>query len=612
MDEKIFTELLFTDVLRGKHATGVAAVKGQCRDVQIHKRAVPAPLYLELGSAIAHLNRFTQNTVVLGHNRHATKGNSNDPEGAHPFQHGHITLVHNGSLTSHHNLTEEHFTVDSEAICRAIEVDGIEVVAPKLRGAFALVWINSEDNTLNFLRNGEREFAMAWNETANRMWWASEKGMLEWQLNRDTFTRTPVTYNECFELPVGQWISIPITHVGVNIAGRTVTELDVSDSVYVAPAYNNYNRHKSTGTTGTVGSTLLESQATSKPLANETVTEYEFGATREAALKKITAALVSEKGRDNFMVRSFVSSLDMNADAAVLDLRIGVFLTHWEPYVGTISTLGTLTGQMMEFPYTEVKIHGMAEEEYDTIYNQCDGMATAYLSGFSTPTAASVTVKMGSLMEQDDLMKFCLLLRKDSIRKAKLDDFYWDIDLIPAEDSEVKQKMKDIDAGTLKEDQAQLALVVDNVDHEPESPLRVISLADGTMVSPGGTAIFRAHDMSLTVNLRYKVIRIDYQKETGKMLLTAKVGDDQYVFHAEHWEGGTLSKEAEANDGPERILGPEGEYISVGKWQAAVSSGCCQCREVPTDPEVAETLVWMGAIFTCEVCHFTIANAGYN
>lgn len=619
MDEKIFTELLFADVVRGRHATGVATVKGQCRQVHVHKRALPSPLYLELGSTAEHLRSFINNTVVLGHNRHATKGNSSDPEGAHPFQHDHITLVHNGSLTTHASLTTENFTVDSEAICKAIAVDGIEVVAPKLRGAFALVWINSEDNTLNFLRNGEREFAIAWNEAGNRMWWASEKGMLEWSLNRDTFSRTPVTYNECFELPVGKWISIPITHSSINIAGRTETELDVSNSVYVSTygGYQGYQAPKSQSTevVGNVTSlnrTILERQATGKPLANETVTEYKFGVTRELALKKLTAELVSERGRGNFMTRAFVSSLDMNTDAAVLDERIGLFITNWEAYAYNSSGLGTLNGQMMEYPYTTVAIHGFTEAEYDKLYHDTDGMITGYLSGFILPTAQQLTIKSGSVMDQDNLSKFSLILRKDTIRKADLDDYYWDLDKMPAEDSKVYAKASEIDSKLLRDKEDDVPPFDADTKLSHDDPLLVFKLPDGSKVSPDGTAIYKGTSKSLSSGFRYKIVSIKYQETTKTMMLTAILGGDRFIFPADNWMLGTLSREADTSDDPEAVIGPDGEYLSVGKWRVAVSKGCCHCKEIPSDPRFAEDLEWVGTRFTCGPCVFELANVGYS
>lgn len=614
IDEKIFTELLYADVVRGKHATGVAVVKGQCRQVNVHKRALAAPLYLELGSTTAHLSSFIQNTVVLGHNRHATKGSSSDPEGAHPFQHGHITLVHNGSLTSHYSLTDDNFTVDSEAICKAISVDGIEAVAPKLRGAFALVWINSEDNTLNFLRNEERCFAMAWNESLNRMWWASEMDMLKWQLNRDTFTRSPVVTTACFELPVGKWISIPITPNSINISGRLETELDVSDSV--APVYTGYNYTRGyiapkqpTTPVNTVTKSILETQATSRALTGETVTDFKFGVSRENALKKLTAAVVSERGLNNFMIRSFVSSLDMNADAALLDERIGLFITHWDSYTATTSKLGTMCGQMMEYPYANVILHGFTESEYDEVYFKSEGMVTAYLAGFVTPLNSALTVKQGSLMEQEDLLKFSLVLRKDSLRKADLQDFYWDINQMPAEDYGVVSRVAKIEE---TEEPLDLELVVSNEPPGPTDPLRVFELADGTKVSPGGTAIFIGSSSALQPNLRYKITRIDSHKTDENILLTSTLNGDTYVYSSDKWDGGTLSKEADTEDTVLAVIGPDGEYIPAGKWQVAVSKGCCHCDAVPTDPEIADTLTWMGNRFTCEICYFNLANVGFS
>lgn len=586
-------------------------VKGQAREVNVHKRALPSPLYLELGSAQQHMSNFLSHTIALGHNRHATKGNSSDPEGAHPFQHDHITLVHNGSLTTHRELTAEHFTVDSEAICKAIAVDGIEVVGPKLRGAFALVWIDSKENTLNFLRNGEREFAIAWNTPGNRMWWASEQRMLEWSLNRDTFTRNPVVYDTCFELPEGKLISIPITHTGINIAGRTESEIDISNSVYVAPVYNyGYRQDPKSPSANT---SLLERQAVGAPLVGETVTKEAFGLTRENALKKLSAELLTERGKTHYMTRSFISSLDMNADAALLDERIGVFLTGWDSYT-TAHVNGALVGKMMEYPYTEVTIHGFTEKEYDELYFKTNGCISAYIKGFVVPSVSLVTVQAGQLMDLEDLQLFTVILRKDSIRTANVSNFEWSMEHVPDEDSdfmlrndaEIKAEAEEMD------DTPALTLVHNEESPGPTDPLLIFELPDGTRVSPGGTAVFTGASSALKADLRYKITKICKSTHADKVLITINLNGTPFIYESSKWEQGTLSKEADQEVELPTILGPDGELLTMGKWQAVVAKGCYRCNEVPSDPKVAESLEWTNDEFLCGPCLFETANVGYN
>jgi predicted glutamine amidotransferase len=543
-DGAIFNEMLYADVVRGKHATGVAVVKGQCRSVAVHKRAMPAALYMELGSTIAHLSYPIQNTVMLGHNRHATKGNSGDPEGAHPFTHGHITLVHNGSLTTHSQLTDEHFTVDSEAICKAISVDGIEEVGPKLRGAFALVWIDSLSNTLNFLRNDERPLAIAWNTTANRMWWASELDMLKWVINRDTFTRSPATYDTIFNLPVGKLISIPITHTAVNITDRTESEIDVSDSIPPVIPYN-YSRANYI-TPDTALNTLAK--GTSEDDAE--VSDFLFSVPRENALKKLSASIVTSRGKDHYMLRSLISSLDMDCDAVVLDDRIGMFLTHWRSYTTDSNTKfgsGAIHGQSMEAPYIPLVIHGFSHAEYLRLSLMTDNMISAYISGFSTPAVGSITINNAIAMPPEDARKFSVVLRKDSIRTADVDSFYWDMATLPANNTiafEMAQKIFLAGVTTAADESVSLTLDEDVEVPGPEDPLRTYTLKDDSKVSPGGTACYSGNLKALISGYRYNITKIEYDKIFKVMHLTCRLGDKDHIGLASDFTLGKLSSEA--------------------------------------------------------------------
>ena len=586
LDKLIFTELLHADVVRGKHATGMIQVKGQCRAVNNFKLAYPAPLFLELPSVQQELEGFLANTVAVGHNRHATKGASGEHKNAHPFQHGHISMVHNGSLTSWHDLTPtgETYTVDSEAICRALELDGPEVVIPKLRGDFALVWVNSETNTLNFIRNSRRPLAIAMNHATDKMWWASELDMLNWSLNRDTFTRTPVSYGEMFELPVGQLLTIPITHSGIDLKERTMASIDVSDSVY---SYSRYQRPvwdplRKRNLRG--NETLLkappakslETLAVTKD-PEETVTPYRFGASREDAMEQLTGKLIVERGKDNLILREFISSIDTDLDACVLDNRIGMFITSWSQYASTAVLTGSMEGVMMEYPYCKIKIHGITKEEYTACITRSSGSITSYLSGFVVPTDVSL-VDM-------DKEKFTILLRKDQIRRADLNDFQWTMEKVPPEVSICETK-----TATLK---------------------------DNTQVSVGDTAVYLGKTtQDMFSNMRYKIYKIE---TIDKILhLYTKVGSTEHQVPWVLWGQGILSAESEVlkkqadKYSDILVVGPDSKEMKWQQWIDLVDVGCVHCNEPMNDHTKASSLVWFhDSTYMCEVCEFSILNIGY-
>lgn len=223
-DLKIFNQMLIADQFRGVHSTGVASVaKGQA---EVYKRALNAMDFLQLKKS-DELITVTADTLI-GHNRYATKGGVSDST-AHPFQHGEITLVHNGTLTSTNSLPEGNkFTVDSEAICYAMSIWEPQQVLEELQGAYALVWHDARDNTLNFARNDERELCIA--QAGQNVYWASERKMLEWILDRNNIT----TADYC-DLVKGK-------HVTLNLADK-ITGMESLKYTDFTPKQVSYSRY---------------------------------------------------------------------------------------------------------------------------------------------------------------------------------------------------------------------------------------------------------------------------------------------------------------------------------------------------------------------------------
>ena len=175
-NREYFTQALYVDALRGHHGTGVAAVheKG---NVIIHKKAIHAFDYMDTRTADDLFSYTGFYNCMIGHNRFKTHGMQSN-RNTHPFQHGNITLVHNGSVATH-NLpgTQE---VDSEQICHALSQDTIENVVAKLDGAFALVWWDSDEKAMYAIRNEERPLWFAKDSKHDTVFFASERGMLVW------------------------------------------------------------------------------------------------------------------------------------------------------------------------------------------------------------------------------------------------------------------------------------------------------------------------------------------------------------------------------------------------------------------------------------------------
>jgi asparagine synthetase B (glutamine-hydrolysing) len=198
---KAFKSLLAIDVIRGQDSTGIAAIRD--KEVSIYKKAVHSLDLLELiPYDLLPLNNG-KTTAVIGHNRAATRG-AVSARNAHPFQHEHITLVHNGTLRNRVGLSFN-TQVDSDAICAEFSKRYHTDVLEDLDGAYALVWYDQKLNTMFFARNEERPLHFAY--VGETVYWASRVEMLQLMA-----AEVGIKDIEYAELPVGKVYGISMTY----------------------------------------------------------------------------------------------------------------------------------------------------------------------------------------------------------------------------------------------------------------------------------------------------------------------------------------------------------------------------------------------------------------
>lgn len=183
--EGIFADLLTICQLRGRHATGVVAVKTN-NDVEFVKETGTPERILDSKEYDRKITAGL-NKVLIGHCRHATIGR-HVRDNAHPFNYENVIGVHNGTLRDWrtkpiHPTTD--IEVDSDWLYATINEFGVEETIRELheQGAWALSYWNKTTHSLNFIRNKERPLFFAWNEAKDVMWWASEAWML-WAVER--------------------------------------------------------------------------------------------------------------------------------------------------------------------------------------------------------------------------------------------------------------------------------------------------------------------------------------------------------------------------------------------------------------------------------------------
>lgn len=186
IDEKdFFSDALWAGALRGMHNTGIARVDRTGETVVTKVTGCTPFLGWEKQEEVNKISIMDR--VLLGHNRHATRGTVTD-DNAHPFEFDRIVGAHNGTLngvSSRRLARWNDFGTDSQALYHDINVKGIREVIPNVEGAWALVFYDKEEKTINFLRNNQREFHYALSEDGKRLYWASEGEMLRWILKRN-------------------------------------------------------------------------------------------------------------------------------------------------------------------------------------------------------------------------------------------------------------------------------------------------------------------------------------------------------------------------------------------------------------------------------------------
>jgi len=179
-DVKIFAELLLVGQLRGSDGTGVF-FDTALGDISYRKAPVPSPDFIRMEGFDDLVTKWTKDSsFIVGHNRFATKGNIIHAD-THPFSEGDITLVHNGTLINHKELKD--VTVDSHAICHHINENGIDSTLKTMNGAFALIFHDKKNNSLNIIRNTERTLYLI--ETDSLWILCSEQEMGVWICTRN-------------------------------------------------------------------------------------------------------------------------------------------------------------------------------------------------------------------------------------------------------------------------------------------------------------------------------------------------------------------------------------------------------------------------------------------
>ncbi len=190
---KWLTQALILDTLRGSDSTGLVAVRHEDdKSPLIIKDTLPGYTFVRTKpyeNVVADMDEFK---AFIGHNRAGTIGSKYEVNNAHPFNYGHIWMVHNGTLDLWKYMDDEKLCdTDSQAICYQLSLchsdEEYKDVLEQLDGAYALVWYDTEQDCLYMARNDERPFHFAFSKDKRDVFFASEKEMLILLMKRNDY-----------------------------------------------------------------------------------------------------------------------------------------------------------------------------------------------------------------------------------------------------------------------------------------------------------------------------------------------------------------------------------------------------------------------------------------
>lgn len=182
-DKDLLRTLLILSRLRGEDSTGIAAIDNKTSEASVIKVVgTPDNLFDTL-----RFDRMTMydKSIIIGHTRKTTVGGTSRYT-AHPFEFGDLVGVHNGTLDNWRALPGSTLATDSMMLYRNMAENGVRETIEEVKGAYALVWYNSADNTLNFLRNSQRTLYYGFLNNYKKIIWASEPWMIHVAVNRSS------------------------------------------------------------------------------------------------------------------------------------------------------------------------------------------------------------------------------------------------------------------------------------------------------------------------------------------------------------------------------------------------------------------------------------------